>query len=306
MLTIPITSRERRLAEQFKMQHAQPELTEQVYRNTLAVWAVNYYCQCLEIPTNLEGSDSWDSVMQSLSDVADLNLPGIGQLECRPVESGATTVEIPAEVWGDRIAYIIVELNPFYTEAKLLGFLPSTSTGKVPLSLLQPLENLPDVLAPPQPQIITDLSDWLHHQFEESWQAIDSFIKDTQIAYAVRTKYAYRTVPESSSGGKPAVERIKLLGAEIEQAGKPLAMLVEVKPTSISEVDIGIEVSPTQVSESPQNLHVMILDETGDVLMEAQAKSTEEIKLEFSGEKGDRFSVQLVWDDLCLTEQFAI
>ncbi len=306
MFTLPITFRESQIAERFRVQQSQPERGEQVYRNILAVWAVNYFCQCLEIPTDLEGSDSWNPIVQSLADVADLLLPGIGRLECRPVEFDATFVEIPAEVWGDRIGYIIVALNSACTEARVLGCLPSTATGKVHLSQLLPLEDLPNFIASPQPQIVTQLSHWLQNQFEESWQALDSFIKNTQVAYSIRTKYAYRTVPQSMEESQPGIERIKLLGSEIEQAGKPIAMLVEVKPISISAVDIGIEVSPTQISESPQNLHVMILDETGEIVMEAQAKSTEEIKLEFSGEKGDRFSVQLVWDDLCLTEQFAI
>jgi hypothetical protein len=306
MFTMPITFKQRQIAEQFQVQHSQPDRQLQIYRNILAVLAVNYYCQCLEIPTDLGNSESWNPIIQSLADIADLLLPGIGQLECRPVEWDATVVEISPEVWGNRIAYVIIALNSAYTEAKLLGFLPATATGKVSLSQLQPLEDLPDILVSPTAEAITQLSQWLQHQFEEGWQAIDAFIKDTQVAYSVRTKYAYRTVPKSPEESEHSIERIKLLGAEIEQASKPIVMLMTITPTSASSLDIAIEISPTHVTQSPQNIKVMIVDETGEVVMEAQAKSTEEIKLEFSGEKGDKFSVQLVCDDIYLTENFMI
>lgn len=83
--TVPLTAKFRRQAEQFKSQQSHPEKGEKVYQNTLAVLAVNFYCQCLGIETDLENSESFDLVMQSLSNTATLSLKEIGDLECLPI-----------------------------------------------------------------------------------------------------------------------------------------------------------------------------------------------------------------------------
>jgi hypothetical protein len=53
----------------------------------------------------------------------------------------------------------------------------------------------------------------------------------------------------------------------------------------------------------------MLLDETGEIVMQAQAnqsQKTETIKLLFSGELGDRFIVQVILNEVSFTEVFEI
>jgi hypothetical protein len=128
-------------AKQFQQRQSLPEQAKIVYHNTLAVYAVNLYIQSLNIETDLQESDSWDKIMQTLLDVADLTLKNGQRIECRYVVSKQTHVYIPPEVWEDRIAYIIVEINQSRKQANLLGFLKTIEQEKVSLKQLEPMEN---------------------------------------------------------------------------------------------------------------------------------------------------------------------
>jgi len=53
-------------------------------------------------------------------DVADVEIPNLGKLECRPVLPETQVVHIPPEVWSDRLAMWLLEDHRF--SATLLGF----------------------------------------------------------------------------------------------------------------------------------------------------------------------------------------
>ena len=134
------------LAEKCCQQQSHLEKAEQVYLNTLAVYAVDEYLQGLGFGTDLESSDSHNSIMQTFLDVADLVVKNYGKLECKPVLPDADFVYVPEEVWQDRIGYIAVQLNDSLTEAKLLGFLENVATNELPLRQLQPMADFPGYL----------------------------------------------------------------------------------------------------------------------------------------------------------------
>ena len=119
-ITLPITSEFRRVADAFAVQCSIPEKADQIRRNTLAVCAVNLYLQIMEIPTQVEKSDSWQPMMQMMADVADLPVPGIGSLSCRAVLPGEETCYVPPEDWSDRAGYIAVVIDE--QTATLVGF----------------------------------------------------------------------------------------------------------------------------------------------------------------------------------------
>ena len=141
-LALPITQSARQTAQTFRQQQSTPEKAKQVYLNTLAVWAVKDYLSMMEIPCNLEASDSWNPVIRLCADIADLVVSGIGRLECRPILPQAVTCALPPEVWSDRIGYLVVVIDEEHRQACLLGFTPSVSTDSIPLNQLQPLESL--------------------------------------------------------------------------------------------------------------------------------------------------------------------
>lgn len=60
--------------------------------------------------------------MRAIFDVADLLLPGIGKLECRPVLPGESKIILPAEVIQNRIGYVALQFNEQLDSVELLGF----------------------------------------------------------------------------------------------------------------------------------------------------------------------------------------
>jgi hypothetical protein len=150
MFTVPLTSKVFKLAKSFQSQYENPAKAQQVYLNTLAVYAVETYCDCLGIETDLEDSDSLNPVMQPLMNIADLEIDGIGKIECRPVSPTDEKCYIPVETWENRIGYVAVEIDESSREATLLGFYPPVNALEmieyISLDIFQPLEALIDHL----------------------------------------------------------------------------------------------------------------------------------------------------------------
>lgn len=124
-LSIPLPVAAHQLADEFATQQPTPEQSDRVRRNTLAVWAVNQYLTLLGVTTDLSAGDSWNPILRSGEDVADLVLPNLGRLECRILLPHETEVALPKEVRTDRIGYVAVELETDLKRAWILGFIPS-------------------------------------------------------------------------------------------------------------------------------------------------------------------------------------
>jgi hypothetical protein len=182
-LTLPITKTARRIAEQFA-QHHTPEKAEKIRLNTLAVLLVNDYLQIMDIPTNLQASDSWNAAIRFCADVADLEIIGIGKLECRSMKPNQSTCYIPPEVWGERIGYVVVQIDESLREAKLLGFTARAETEELAVSQLQPLLTLLEHLQPPAD--LVRLRQWLEGIFEQNWRGIEELSREKNPAVALR------------------------------------------------------------------------------------------------------------------------
>lgn len=122
LIEIPLGIEAHRLAKQFAAEQDNPEKRKQVYLNTLAVYAVHRYLHWLQIETNFTTSDSWNPLLRSRWNVADLWLPTIGKLECRPVLPEEKVIELPEEVREDRIAYLGVQFSERLDYVQILGF----------------------------------------------------------------------------------------------------------------------------------------------------------------------------------------
>ena len=149
LLEIPLEQTARNLALQFASEQANPQKGKRVYFNTLAVWAVNYFLEWMELETDIDGGDSWHPGMRAILDVADLVLPGIGKIECCPVMLGETAISLP-EVRENRIAYLAIQFAEPFDKVKLLGFIPAVEivdeTEEISLTNLKPIEELLDYL----------------------------------------------------------------------------------------------------------------------------------------------------------------
>lgn len=306
-------------AKQFCDRASNPQKAKQIYLNTLVVYAVDFYLQCLGVETELEKSDSCNSVMQKLIDVADLQVKNLGKLECRAVLPESHFCYVPPEVWEERIGYVGVQLNESLREATLLGFVDKVETDKLPLNQLKSLEDFREhirqikekvetpaaVAAAPPVQEQVHLSQWLQNIFDMGWETVEALFNPPQAELAFRFRSAYPTTTATLDNPESGVERVKLIG--LERANEQVALFVGLKPTASSEMDIWVEVYPTgNKVHLPEDLQLMVLDENGEAVMQTQARSTKNIQLKFSGNPGERFGVKIALGDVSITEPFLI
>lgn len=304
--TIPLTARDRDIARQFGSRHVAEAKAEKVYHNTLAILAVNYYCKCMGIDTDLQASESWNPVMQTLADVADLCLAQIGKVECRPVFSDASAVEIPPEVWGDRVGYLAVKLSESGDRAELLGFVESVNSDAILLQNLQPLDDflgrIDELERAPVAEMVSQLSNWIGGVFEAGWEAIDTLERHFNPPRdELRFSFRNRRSPVEI----PAIERGKWI--ELKPTGEKVGLCVGIGQETASEVQVYVELFPQDPElKLPQELQLAIVDEGGKSVMQAEACGSESLRFEFGGESGEFFGVQIIWKETILTEKFSI
>jgi hypothetical protein len=149
-IDITLTQEAHNIAKKFASEQSNREKVKQVYLNTLAVFATHTFLQWMELETDLTAGDSWHSVIRRFNNVADLLIPNLGKLECRPILPGDTIINLPAEVTEDRIGYVGVQFNEQLQQAQILGFFPTLDPIDTPeqilISELEPIENLIDYL----------------------------------------------------------------------------------------------------------------------------------------------------------------
>lgn len=312
---IPLSSSAHRLAEQFQRQQTNPLKAKQVYLNTLAVFAVTFYLQCLGIETDEEASQSSNPVMQALMDVADLEIVGLGKLECRAVLPGAQVLYIPPEVWSDRIGYVAVQLDQSLQEATLLGFTKMAGDGEVLLSQLRSLAEFPEYLnqirqatLAAQPvafnsktaKTAVNLSQWFEGIFETGWQTLEAlFGTHTKNLVLVRDMTQF----------KPGVKRAKLLDLGMQLGQQAIVLAIALFQEDDRMVRVLVQIYPSRGGTYlPPQLRLTMLSESGEALQEVSSRSQDNyIQLRrFTGQTGDRFRLQVALEDVSITEAFVL
>lgn len=304
-LPVPLTLKAHHTALMFYQQHSDARKAKQVYLNTLAIDAVRSYLSWLGIATDLQASESWNPALQALADVADLEIPGQGKLECRPVLPGATVCYVSPEAWANRIGYIAVLLDADLKTATLLGFVPSVDTEELPLERLQSIATLLDILNPqPQPQTnkeLVNLSQWAQGIFTTGWQAVEELLGPQPVL-------SFRSL-ELSRDLKPSglTIRGKTLDLVPRSPSHQVVLLVILMPRDSFQVDIWVKLAPPRcVPYLPEDLEIKILDEQGEAVMQAQSRQTDMLQLNFQGIVGEQFSIELELNNINLVETFVI
>lgn len=328
-------------AQRFRQQHAQPAKAKQVYLNTLAIYAVKTYVERAGFDVDLAAGISWDVAQQTLLDVADLKIQGHGVVECRPILPQQTGLHVPPEVWSvesasesqgspasPRQGYVAVLLDPSLKSATLLGFIDQVHQSDVPLSELLPIEDLmshvlgSSVSESPieMPHSVREadgpirLQRWLtdlQDTVETGWQHLDQWLaqpraSDAQVAWGFRNESA----PSGISNSNPAVIRSKSVTVGSSSNPVNVALTVGIigdleQPSQKRE--ICVQVTPSQLtSVLPPHLVLKVLDNAGDVVMQAQSRSTEAMQLRFGVDSGELFCLQLTLDDVSMTESFIL
>jgi hypothetical protein len=318
-ITIPLSQIAHDLATQFAAEQKNPQKGTQVYLNTLAVYAVHTYLKWLQVESDLEQSDSWHPALRSLFNTADLVIPNIGKLECRPILPEATEVLIPAEVSEDRLGYIGVQLNEAIDQAHLIGFIPATalpeSSEFIKIQVFQPLETVLDCLVPniattsqtvsSSFQSIT-LQNWFQNIFEAGWQSIDALIgMQPELSY-VRSEFRPGSMLRAA---ETTIEGAKLIDLGIQLGNQFVVLLVAIAPDPQKGYSIVVQLHPASGRPYlPTPLTLSLYSQSGNQLQEVQARSQDNyIQMRpFWGQAGEPFAVKIMADTIGLTEYFTI
>jgi Protein of unknown function (DUF1822) len=315
MIDLTFTVKLAREAHQKAESATQRQLTQsrgkQAYLNALSAYAVDFYLRCMGFETNTAQCDREDPIVSTFLEVADIEVKQVGRLECRPVLPGDRTMRIPQEllqqpkereVWSQRVGYIAVQLDAEFKEAKLLGFVKQATTEEIDLERLQSLDTLLQYASTLESSV--KLSHWLDCIFESSWQTIEAVFSPPQMAFRCGEN-RLQLGNERATPDRDTIERIKVLN--LPGLDTPLALLVRLLSHDRSKMNIGVEVYPTgDLTHLPTDLKLAILDEEGDAVMQAEARTTKNIQFKFSGEAGEQFSVKVALGNTHLTESFLI
>ncbi|MEO1125540.1 MAG: DUF1822 family protein [Cyanobacteria bacterium J06639_16] len=298
---VNFTAEQIRQAEAAQTQQTDASKARQIYLNMLAVQAVSFYCECIGVETDFAASDSWDAAMQTLIDVADLEVIGQGKLECRPLLANDESCYVPPEALADRIGYVVVKINETPLTAELLGFSQTAVGGQITLNELQSLEDLIDVLIEESPQFelidalgesLVEFGSWLRNIFDETWLSPELVLAT-----------AYRGLsPVLSGEAQPTVRKAKRLGL----GSKSLVLVLEATPITPTELEILLKIHPFEDSILPLGLRMELLDDLESVAMQTQAGSSDNFRaLNFQIPTHEFFKVRLSLGEDSLTEDFS-
>ncbi|PSN13994.1 hypothetical protein C7271_22055, partial [filamentous cyanobacterium CCP5] len=295
---LPITQAAHTTASRFAQAQIDSAKAATVRLNTLAVEAVNSYCQMMGIPADLAGSDSWNPLLQTVSNVADLVLPGIGRLECRPVQPDQTACYVPPEVWDLRVGYVVVAIDEAASTARLLGFVPAIATEELPLAQLQPMETCLDHLYALQQQsdlnfssslnlaaenlsaAAVNLRQWLSASFEAGWLAVDDLLAPGGLSPAMDFRGVLENPVEAPTMAGEAntitVRRAKLVHLVLPVVTQQVVLVVEMQTTALQPSEIGVRVYPASGKPYlPADLELAILEPGGEVFLQAQSRQAD-------------------------------
>ncbi|MDJ0580054.1 DUF1822 family protein [Crocosphaera sp.] len=197
-ITIPLTKSDHNIALKLATPQISKSKQQQVYVNVLSALVVKHYLDIFDIETDFDNSYVSQAFYHLTCDVADLkiidnHLGKQGHLECRPLMKGDSDIYIPLDVWDDRIAYVFVQLDDYYRNGLIIGFLPTIDQEIIPLNKLKPLTDFLEFIYIKS----VNLREWLNHQFSDSWLSLEEMIKSSQIEPQMTFQLfpAFRSLP---------------------------------------------------------------------------------------------------------------
>ena len=301
---VPLSYQAHSIAQECREGLSNTQKSQQVYLNSLAIYAVNYYLDCLGFATDWQNSDSRNPLLIKLLNTADLIIPNLGKIECLPVLPDADFFPMNAEISDERICYIAVQFQSSLKEATILGFTRKIE-DKIPLNKLSDLEELLEYLdsleqtkvslaEPVSEPILIKLGDWLEGIIDTGWQTVEQLLNPQQLQF----RSALRDKTRVTRG-----QRIDLDGA-LQQ--EPLALIFEITSDNQDTFDIVAEVQPIEKHYLREGVKIGITDKAGNHLQATSRTTDNWIQLGFKAEKDEEFAVTVSIDNHEITQQFIV
>lgn len=189
-IPFPITASFRHQARAYAAQYFIPNIQQRIYLHTLAVFVADAYFRILGFETNLNRPERWDVIKRLWSEANELELLGLGNLECCVIAREQEKIILPFDIVSNNIGYLFIEIADSEKEAVLMGFLPAFDTKHEELQItdLQSIDDLIDYLSEKKTPLlaetaeideisleftekkITYLRNWLNNIYEGDWQ----------------------------------------------------------------------------------------------------------------------------------------
>jgi Protein of unknown function (DUF1822) len=272
----------------------------QVYLNSLALYAADWYLKCLQFETQHEDQSDW--WMQYLSKSAALEVAGIGKLECIPVVGDAATITLSPDLKDDRVGYLFVKLNESLTSAEIMGFMPKYSET-VRLDRLESTDKLIDYLCDlelePKPIITSPspidlLEGWGLGIFNGIWKAID----ELSLTPAYRSRRSLLSLKSTGGGGRIKLGNLPesptvIVTIEYQQVDDVnFNLYLQIYPES-PELTLPIDLKFSAVSDGIEidSIYTKADNVSGEIVLENGKKGESfNLEVEFNGIK----QIQLV------------
>lgn len=290
--TVPLSGADFKLAQKFSCEQKDADKSKQVFLNTLAVLAVNFYCQCLKVETNLEESTIGHYNRRILMDSADLKIDVLGKLECRPVLPNENICYVPSEVWSDRVGYVVVEIDEEAKKAILFGFVEQIETNELPLAQLPDIDNLLDLL------LLAKNKQFLERIFAKNWNEDESakILKDKQESFVCLDNPALPTIDKSITSPLYKAKYITL-------KRRTFILFVRITPTKEGKFQLLVEVESSK--KIPSDLNLKLLSLSDQTLKANPTKGDHYISLKYTLQLGESFQIQVKRAEESHTEQFS-
>lgn len=290
--TVPLSGADFKLAQKFSCEQKDADKSKQVFLNTLAVLAVNFYCQCLKVGTNLKESIIGHYNRRILMDSADLKIDVLGKLECRPVLPNENICYVPSEVWSDRVGYVVVEIDEEAKKAILFGFVEQIETNELPLAQLPDIDNLLDLL------LLAKNKQFLERIFAKNWNEDESakILKDKQESFVCLDNPALPTIDKSITSPLYRAKYITLIK-------RTFILFVRITPTKEGNFQLLVEVESSK--KIPSDLNLKLLSLSDQTLKANPTKGDHYISLEYTLQLGESFQIQVKRAEESHTEQFS-
>lgn len=162
----------------------------------------------------------------------------------------------------------------------------------------------------PHEERATRLTAWLRGQVESVWQAMEAVLSPQKVETAWGTSsrgWGENRLSNQSRSAVFDVSRVKVLDFGNHPDNDQVALLIGVSALDETDVMVGIKISPVgDRLNLPGAVQVRLLGEDGNEVGQASAAITETIQLQFRGQRGESFSVEVTCDGRCVTEPFEI
>jgi hypothetical protein len=133
-------------------------------------------------------------------------------------------------------------------------------------------------------QTLVNLEQWLQNIIDASWQTVKDVLGEE----------TGKLVVARSAVSTEGVLRAQRIDLEIESTVTSLALVVSIQPTSSEERDIRLAVYSIDSTTLPIGLKFIVLDTSGKILKEDEAKKADKLfQLKISGKTGECFSLRI-------------